>query len=203
MLSGFSLKRHLILFAVLELFAADSKKKKSSWHSKCRPAQPVWRTDLTSYFPCRVRSTASHKHGFTVQHHSRTAAASCCHFCLSLSHIHTCAVCWSVWEQVELPGRGSCLGQFPRGDEKRSSSSSANVAWTPTSTGLRLRRELRAGVRARPGEGEGGLSSPRPTVRHGGPWHRFLLCSMKSRMSPKGKVAWHWPQVSRSCSREG
>lgn len=34
----------------------------SSWLSKCRPAQPVWRTDLPSYFPCRVRSTASHKH---------------------------------------------------------------------------------------------------------------------------------------------
>lgn len=150
---------------------------------------------------CQIdRFTQASFHRAAPQSHS---CCPVCHFCLSLSHIHTCAVCRSVWEQVELPGRGSCLGQFPRGDEKRSSSSSANVAWTPTSTGLRLRRELRAGVRARPGEGEGGLSSPRPTVRHGGPWHRFLLCSMKSRMSPKGKVAWHWPQVSRSCSREG
>lgn len=97
------------------------------------------------------------------------------------------------------------MGQIPRGDENLSSSSSASVAWTPTSTGLRLRREPSAGdgVRARPGEGEGGLSSPRPTARQGGPWHRFLLCSMKSRMSARGKVAWHWPQVSRSCSREG
>lgn len=130
------------------------------------------------------------------------------HSCRFHPNLHLCSrslmcVCWPVWEQVELPGRGSCLGQFPRGDENRSSSSSASVAWTPTSTGLRLRRELRAGVRARPGEGEGGLSRPRPTARHDGPWHRFLLCSMKSRMSPKGKVAWHWPQVSRSCSREG
>lgn len=144
---------------------------------------------------CIVRSTAT-----VTQPLTRAAVSTLTCVC---AHIHRCGgVCWSVWEQVELPGRGSCLGQFPRGDEKRSSSSSASVAWTPTSTGLRLRRELRTGVRARPGEGEGGLSRPRPTARHGGPWHRFLLCSMKSRMSPKGKVAWHWPQVSRSCSRE-
>lgn len=115
---------------------------------------------------------------------------------------------WSASAGVKaqrLPGRGSCLGQIPRGDERRSSSSSANVAWTPTSTGFRLRSELRLGdgVRARPGEGEGGLSSPRPIARHGSPWHLFLLCSMKSKMSARGKVAWHWPHVSRSCSREG
>lgn len=32
------------------------------------------------------------------------------------------------------------------------------------------------------------------------PRHRRRLCSMKTRMSPSGKLVWHWPQVSRSCS---
>ncbi|TNN40190.1 hypothetical protein EYF80_049628 [Liparis tanakae] len=91
------------------------------------------------------------------------------------------------------------LGKIPRGNEKRSSSLSAIVAWTPTSTGRRPRMAANAGdgVRARPGEGEGGLSRPRPPARQGGPWQRLRLCSMKSRMSARGKVAWHWPQPPR------
>ena len=32
------------------------------------------------------------------------------------------------------------------------------------------------------------------------PRHKRLLCSMKTRMSPRGKLVWHWPHVSRSCS---
>lgn len=105
---------------------------------------------------------------------------------------------------MHLPGRGSSLGQIPLGDGILSSSSSAIVACTPTSTGLLPPLRIPNagdGVRASPGEGDGGLSSPRPTApRQDGPLQRFLLCSMNSRMSARGKVAWHWPQVRRSCS---
>ncbi|KAJ8014107.1 hypothetical protein DPEC_G00036820 [Dallia pectoralis] len=102
-------------------------------------------------------------------------------------------------KNLRLPGTCSCLGHIPRGNDRRSSSSSPSVACTPTSTGrLRSVAMNGEGMRARPGDGEGGLSRLR--ARQGGPWHLFLLCSMKSRMSPREKVVWHCPQVNRSCS---
>lgn len=92
-----------------------------------------------------------------------------------------------------LPVMFSCLGQIPREDVDKQSSSSG-VTWTPTSTGLEA-------LLSSPCEGEGGLSTA--LSMHKVPLHCFLLCSMKIRMSPKGKFIWHWPQVSRSWSPSG
>lgn len=87
----------------------------------------------------------------------------------------------------------SCLGQIPREDVDKQSSSSG-VTWTPTSTGLEA-------LLSSPCEGEGGLSTA--LSMHRVPLHCFLLCSIKIRISPRGKFIWHWPQVSRSWSPSG
>lgn len=94
---------------------------------------------------------------------------------------------------MRLPVMFSCLGQIPREDVDKQSSSSG-VTWTPTSTGLDA-------LLSSAFEGEGGLSTA--LSMHKVPLHCFLLCSMKIRMSPKGKFIWHWPQVSRSWSPSG
>lgn len=95
--------------------------------------------------------------------------------------------------RIYLPVMFSCLGQIPREDVDKQSSSSG-VTWTPTSTGLDA-------LLSSPCEGEGGLSTV--LSMHMLPLHCFLLCSIKMRISPKGKFIWHWPQVSRSWSPSG
>lgn len=79
--------------------------------------------------------------------------------------------------RMRLPVMFSCLGQIPREDVDKQSSSSG-VTWTPTSTGLDA-------LLSSAFEGEGGLSTA--LSMHKVPLHCFLLCSMKIRMSPKGK----------------
>lgn len=94
---------------------------------------------------------------------------------------------------IYLPVMCSCFGQIPREDVDKQSSSSG-VTWMPTSTGLDA-------LLSSPCEGEGGLSTV--LSMHMVPLHCFLLCSIKMRISPKGKFIWHWPQVSRSWSPSG
>lgn len=106
---------------------------------------------------------------------------------------------------VCLPVIFSCLGIIPcKGADKQSSS--CGDTWTATSTGWRTLlwcwcwvRECDEDVERGEASGEdGGLSRGLSTQRL--PWHCLRLCSMKSRMSAKGKREWHWPQVSRSWS---
>ncbi|KAG7260351.1 hypothetical protein CRUP_028530, partial [Coryphaenoides rupestris] len=74
------------------------------------------------------------------------------------------------------------------------------VTWMPTSTGTGPgplpRAKCNGGRPFSPGLEKGPGSRP-------GPRHRRRLCSMKTRMSPSGKLVWHWPQVRRSCSPGG
>lgn len=93
----------------------------------------------------------------------------------------------------DLPAICSCLGQIPLDDVDKQSSSSG-VTWMPTSTGLEV-------FRSSLGEGEGGLSTAFSRQRV--PLHCFRLCSIKIRISPRGKFIWHWPQVRRSWSPSG
>ncbi len=113
--------------------------------------------------------------------------------CSSNRYMHSPSIFKIKSHGMRLPVMISCLGQIPREDVDKQSSSSG-VTWTPTSTGLEAL--LRS-----PCEGEGGLSTA--LSMHKVPLHCFLLCSMKIRMSPKGKFIWHWPQVSRSWSPSG
>ncbi len=113
--------------------------------------------------------------------------------CSSNRYTHSPSIFKIKSHGMRLPVMISCLGQIPREDVDKQSSSSG-VTWTPTSTGLEVL--LRS-----PCEGEGGLSTA--LSMHKVPLHCFLLCSMKIRMSPKGKFIWHWPQVSRSWSPSG
>lgn len=103
----------------------------------------------------------------------------------------------------------SCLGQIPLAGVSLlwTSSSLPGVTCTPTSTGIRggplpisrawPRGEM--GMLAAP-PASPGLTEKEPGAPCGGPRHRRRLCSMKTRMSPRGKLVWHWPHVSRSCS---
>lgn len=106
---------------------------------------------------------------------------------------------------VCLPVTFSCLGIIPcNGADKQSSS--RGDTWTATSTGWRTflgcwcwLRECDEDVERGEASGEdGGLSRGFSTQRL--PWHCLRLCSMKSKMSARGKREWHWPQVSRSWS---
>lgn len=106
---------------------------------------------------------------------------------------------------VCLPVMCSVLGIIPcKGVDKQSSS--CGDTWMATSTGWHaLRgcwwvvREWDEDVERGEASGEdGGLSRGLSAQRL--PWHCLRLCSMKSKMSARGKREWHWPQVSRSWS---
>lgn len=99
----------------------------------------------------------------------------------------------------------SCFGQIPLAGVSLLawSSSPPGVTWTPTSTGtapLPSSSDLALGEMGRPitpPAAPGLEKDPSPPM---GPRHRRRLCSMKTRISPRGKLVWHWPQVKRSCS---
>lgn len=93
-------------------------------------------------------------------------------------------------------GMPSCLGQIPLAGVSRFSSSSPGVTWIPTSTGPGLRQ-----TSVREGLGDGEPPQSAGLSKHAlGPGHSLLLCSINTRISPRGKLLWHWPQVSRSLS---
>lgn len=92
-------------------------------------------------------------------------------------------------------GKPSCLGQIPLAGVSRFSSSSPGVTWIPTSTGPDLRQ-----TSGRGGLGDGDPPSVGLSKQALGPGHSLLLCSINTRISPRGKLVWHWPQVSRSLS---
>lgn len=99
----------------------------------------------------------------------------------------------------------SCFGQMPlAGVSLRSTSSSPpGVTWIPTSTGmdpLPSSSDLALGERLRPMIPPVSPGLEKEPSLFPGPLHRRRLCSMKIRISPRGKLVWHWPQVSRSCS---
>lgn len=99
----------------------------------------------------------------------------------------------------------SCLGQIPLAGVSLlcSSSSPPGVTWMPTSTGMEplpSSSDLalgEMGMPVIPPLSPGLEKEPSALL---GPRHRRRLCSMKTRISPRGKLVWHWPQVSRSCS---
>lgn len=119
-------------------------------------------------------------------------------------HIGSCNCILLQCVPVSIPPL-SCLGQIPLAGVSLLSSSSSppGVTWTPTSTGmdpLPSSSDLalgEMGMPAIPPLSPGLEKEPGPLP---GPRHRRRLCSMKTRISPRGKLVWHWPQVSRSCS---
>ena len=106
---------------------------------------------------------------------------------------------------VEVVPPRSCLGQIPLAGVSLLSSFSSppGVTWMPTSTGmdpLPSSSDLALGEMGMPmipPASPGLEKDPGPPPS---PLHRRRLCSMKTRISPRGKLVWHWPQVNRSCS---
>lgn len=143
------------------------------WENMC-----FWYVDYTSTSASQMSLTHTYEQTRTLTACNPSTYHSCPHHSLF---------------GIYLPVMFSCLGQIPREDVDKQSSSSG-VTWTPTSTGLDA-------LLSSPCEGEGGLSTV--LSMHMVPLHCFLLCSIKMRISPKGKFIWHWPQVSRSWSPSG
>lgn len=99
----------------------------------------------------------------------------------------------------------SCFGQIPLAGVSLLSTSSSppGVTWTPTSTGmdpLPSSSDLALGDMLRPMTPPASPGLENDPSLFPGPLHRRRLCSMKIRISPRGKLVWHWPQVSISCS---
>lgn len=99
----------------------------------------------------------------------------------------------------------SCFGQIPLAGVSLLSTSSSppGVTWTPTSTGmdpLASSSDLALGEMLRPMTPPVSPGLEKDPSLFPAPLHRRRLCSMKIRISPRGKLLWHWPQVSRSCS---
>lgn len=99
----------------------------------------------------------------------------------------------------------SCFGQIPLAGVSLLSTSSSppGVTWTPTSTGMEhlpSSSDLALGEMLRPMIPPVSPGLEKDPSLFPGPLHRRRLCSMKIRISPRGKLVWHWPQVSRSCS---
>lgn len=99
----------------------------------------------------------------------------------------------------------SCFGQIPLAGVSLLSTSSSppGVTWIPTSTGmdpLPSSSDLALGETLRPMIPPVSPGLEKDPSLFPGPLHRRRLCSMKIRISPRGKLVWHWPQVSRSCS---
>lgn len=99
----------------------------------------------------------------------------------------------------------SCFGQIPLAGVSLLSTSSSppGVTWMPTSTGMDLlpsSSDLALGEMVMPMIPPVSPGLEKDPSLFPGPRHRRRLCSMKTRISPRGKLVWHWPQVSRSCS---
>lgn len=126
---------------------------------------------------------------------------------LCLGYLPATSLCSSSNTQVVLRSVPpfSCFGQIPLAGVSLLSTSSSppGVTWTPTSTGmdpLPSSSDLALGEMLKPMTPPVSPGLENDPSLFPGPRHRRRLCSMKIRISPRGKLVWHWPQVSRSCS---